>query len=43
MRAERGLARSARVERGQARNARVERGQAMQRARGQRGARLGSE
>lgn len=43
MRAERGLARSVRVERGQARNARVERGQAMQRARGQRGARLGSE
>lgn len=42
MRAERGLARSVRVERGQARNARVERGQAMQRARGQRGARLGA-
>ena len=43
MRAERGLARSARAEQGQARNVRVERGQAMQRARGQRGARLGSE
>ena len=42
MRAERGLARSVRVERGQARNARVERGQAMQRARGQRRARLGA-
>ena len=42
MRAERGLARSAKVERGQARSARVERGQAMQRARGQRGARLGA-